>query len=502
MNFFASKKTGRGWLIFFTALVCRLLHLVAVKDFIPFKNLLGDVYFFDQFAWKIATGAAHSETLTATLTPVYLAFLGACYKLFGHQLLVPRLIQIVLGSLSCVLIYKTGKILWNRAAGTLAGFIAAFYGIFIFYDAELRKPCLVNFLLISTLYLLSKVSAKQGITRWILAAIAFSTAASLRMNLAIGLLAILLWSVICLRRTYKRTDLLFYLSIFMLTFFVVLTAWRVWFNHVLPRQEASFEESGLHFYIGNHPDATGTYGRVKGIRAGALGHTQDSRKIVETEFRRPVTNEEINRYWWNKGVRFILENPSRWIALEAKKLFLILNAYEIPNDENFDFTRRNSWFLSFPLLSFGWVAPFGFLGIFCLRKEKNPAAYLLPLILGFYIFSLLLIFVTSAYRLPMQIPLILLAARGILCLRETWVSKKAGLFGFYCGVLFFFFVTVNRVTFLPKYRYDNFMTVRIERTQKQLTQQQARKLSSQKPRGAILTSSSPASSSPRSSQVS
>ena len=75
------------WIIFFTALSLRLLHLWAFHKTPLCLTLVGDSKEFDYYAWRIATDPAHCD-LDIVLSPVYLVFLaGACEH--REALLVP-----------------------------------------------------------------------------------------------------------------------------------------------------------------------------------------------------------------------------------------------------------------------------------------------------------------------------------------------------------------------------------------------------------------------------
>lgn len=75
-------------------------------------------------------------------TPLYPYFLGALYTLAGRDLLVVRLIQLVLGSTSCVLLALAGRHFFGRTVGIVAGTLLAVYPTAVFYDGSIQKPVL------------------------------------------------------------------------------------------------------------------------------------------------------------------------------------------------------------------------------------------------------------------------------------------------------------------------------------------------------------------------
>jgi 4-amino-4-deoxy-L-arabinose transferase-like glycosyltransferase len=426
--------------------------------------LIGDASYYHDYAWKVATGTISQEVLQYHLSPVYLAFLSFFYSLFGHHALIPRFVQMLLGSLSCVLLYQTGKTIWDEKTGLLAGFLAAFYGIFIFYDSQILKPSLVNFLVAVTFYALTLTLKKTKILLWVLAAFAFTTAIFLRRHLAVFVPAVFVWIFMAFYPK-KKSDCFFYMAVFCLVSLLTAGLWNLWLRKHIPNQQLLMTQSGIHFYIAHNPDANGTYNLISFIRPSALGHAVDAQRFVEAEKKRKVSAEEVNQYWFQKGIDYILKNPGDWLVLELKKLFLIFNAYEIPNDENYDYTRKQSWFLSLPFFSFGLIAPLGLAGLWLGLRKSEAVFSLLALFVAAYVLSLLSNFVTGAYRLPVQLPLILSAAYALVQIPAIWESMKWKEYKGMGIVLLVLFLFCNYQTYLSKCQYESYMNDRIQSVQ-------------------------------------
>ncbi len=69
--------------------------------------------------------------------PFYPWALGGLYRLVGHDLLWPRWVQCFLGALSCLLVYAIGRRVFDSTTGAVAALVMAIYGPFIYYDGEL-----------------------------------------------------------------------------------------------------------------------------------------------------------------------------------------------------------------------------------------------------------------------------------------------------------------------------------------------------------------------------
>ncbi|MBU0756209.1 MAG: tetratricopeptide repeat protein, partial [Planctomycetes bacterium] len=109
---------------------------------------------------------------------------------------------------------------------------------------------------------------------------------------------------------------------------------------------------------------------------------------------------------------------------------------------DYQFSRRFSGFLRWPLLGFGAVAPLGFLGfLLCLRK---PRRYFVPLLLvGIPFITLVAVFVLARYRLPAVPFLCLFAVHGLMELIRAIRSQKHGRAVLMLSLLITLFVVVH-----------------------------------------------------------
>ena len=138
--------------IFLVAAVLRLVYVFQVR-YTPFFQTLGlDAQYFDRWARALASGRGTDGAYF--MSPLYPYFLAAVYRLFGRDLLVVRLLQMILGSLSCVLVYIVGREAFDRRVAIAAGLVSACYGALIFYDGSMVLAPLLVFLNLLALLLL------------------------------------------------------------------------------------------------------------------------------------------------------------------------------------------------------------------------------------------------------------------------------------------------------------------------------------------------------------
>jgi 4-amino-4-deoxy-L-arabinose transferase-like glycosyltransferase len=122
------KDRDKIWIagIFVLALALRIIYLLQIKANPHFFSPTMDPLYHDAWAQNIAGGNWIGSKVFFR-APFYAYFLALVYKIFGHSYIVPRVIQHLLGSVSCVLIYSLAKKLFNRTVAIVSGIIAATY---------------------------------------------------------------------------------------------------------------------------------------------------------------------------------------------------------------------------------------------------------------------------------------------------------------------------------------------------------------------------------------
>ena len=100
-------------LILVVAFVMRAVYLWQVRQAPEFALLVGDAVTYDAWASRIANGDWLGKGVFYQ-APLYPYFLGILYTVFGRDLWAVRLVQIVLGAGSCVLLARAGRSFFNR----------------------------------------------------------------------------------------------------------------------------------------------------------------------------------------------------------------------------------------------------------------------------------------------------------------------------------------------------------------------------------------------------
>ncbi len=404
--------------IFLAGLLLRISFLIQLQDSPFFSHPLLDSTFFDLRAQEILDGRLFSDDYL--FNPLYPYFLAGIYRLFGHSLYTPRLIQAILGALSCVLVVLIGRQTFGRIVGMIAGAFLAVYIPVIYFDGILMTESLIIFLTLGSIY--SLLAAESGNRFWMfgIAGILWGLVVMGRPNYLLFALIMPVWFL--RSRTGIRSALLHY-SLFWLGILIVISPTTIYFKMTHGEWILVAPHGGINFYIGNHADATGTYMSIPGISDEPSRQVKDSMILAMAETGKTLSSGEVSRYWIDKSRSFIRERPIDFIRLVLKKIALYWNREEIPSEYSLSFDQRFHSVLRWPLLDFGWIGPLGLLGI-ALAWKSGHRVMLLHLIIVAMMVSVVTFFVHARYRLPV-VPFVALFAAFALQWICQQVSRKS-----------------------------------------------------------------------------
>ena len=352
-----------------------------------------------------------------------------------------RIIQFIIGSLTCVLVYLlTARAAPDsKAAPLAAGMAAALYGTLAFFDGDLLMAPLVLFFTCGALLLLSLLGNPGGedpeVPRkgWRAALIAL--AAGVLLGLAgLGKPNILLFAPFAL--------------VWIVTGFALRFKWRRWpeailfavgcvaavapityRNHVVSDDFVLVSSNaGVNLYIGNNAEAEGIFMLPPGSGLDNTRLYLSSREVAERETGRTgLRPSEVSAWWTSRATDYLRSEPGDALSLWWHKFRLFWNHYEIPNHHNKQFvTTYYAAFLDVLIVGFKLVAPLAVLGI-VLMFLTGPASSVNRLFAGFifvYMLSLIPFFITARYRLPVVPFLVVFASYGVFTMARVLQKKK------------------------------------------------------------------------------
>jgi len=456
--------------IFVCALVVRLLYVLETKNSVlTHDHFFLDPHVHDLLALRIATQSFWGDEAFFR-APLYPYFLGLLYSIFGHDYFIPRVVQAVIGSLSCILVFLIGKRIFAPVVALSAALAAGFYWVLIYYDGEFLIPVLSAFLNLLLLLLLVRsarlacagnVTESHGMSRDLAdlrtcrsaelrisgpggkslfaAGLILGLSAIARPNILIFLPCVVLWLVVVFKdKGVKRIAFLSSLFVVGASMMILPVTMR---NYVVGNDLVLISsQGGVNFFIGNNSKSDGKtpcqpayvplfedYLFKKKYKDHVWVEDniwRTSKIVAENALGRDLRPSEISSFWYGQAMKFITRRPWSFLRLFLKKIYFLWNAYEIPSNDSIYAFMGNSRILKFlSYLHFGIVGPLSLLGMGLCLKEWRKYLLLHLYLLG-YGFSIVLFFANMRYRVPLLPVLLLFAAYAALWLVRNIVEKR------------------------------------------------------------------------------
>jgi tetratricopeptide (TPR) repeat protein len=412
------KLASRTWLpqaatVFFAAMLLRLVHFWSMSATPIYQVLIGDCWQYDQWAQRISSGQWLGTEIFYQ-TPLYPYFLGVIYAVFGHSVWIVRLVQALLGSMSCVFIARAGTRFFNERVGWIAGLLLACYPPAIFFDGILQKASLDLFLMCGLVWMLSRLQDQWRDSEAIATGILMGCLILNRENawvlvpIVLGWMAWVRWSAVKLNRSWLApASLLLGMSLVLLP-----VGYR---NYIVGGEFLlTTSQMGPNFYIGNHRGASGWYDSMRPDRGDPRYESTDARILAEQAEGRSLTPREISQYWMRRSMNDIVAAPSEWFRLLLWKSFLTWNQTETVDGEGIRVHASYSPVLAVIswVLNFGVLTALGVLGVW-MTRDNFKRVWVLYAMIAAFAFAVTLFFVFARYRYPL-VPLVLLfAAAGL-----------------------------------------------------------------------------------------
>jgi len=435
-------------LVFGLALATRFIYVHQLSDSPLLTVHMGDAKVFDEWAKQIAEGdwLGHETFYQA---PLYPYFLATCFTAFGYDYDIVRIVQIIIGSLSCVLLVVIGRQFASLKVGLVAGIILALYPTAIFFDALVQKSVLSLFLMCVYLVLMGKNLHRLRLGVLVLAGSALGLACLTRENLLVVLVVTVVWLCVYYRVLPWRRRLLasccFVFGMVIVLAPVGIRNWYVGRSILLTTSNV-----GPNFYIGNGAGATGVYKPLRPYRGSAEYERQDAREIAEAKTDKSLTDTEVNRYWLKRTWQDIASSPGQWVGLLVRKWRMFWSPTEIADTESLEAYADSSGLLDtlHDGLRFDVLLLFAAAGVWTTRRDWRQHALLYGNVLAMAV-SITLFFVFSRFRHTALPIMAIFSAMGIVslgaCVRAR--NYRTCLAAISIGLFTFF---VARINVIPK----------------------------------------------------
>jgi 4-amino-4-deoxy-L-arabinose transferase-like glycosyltransferase len=246
--------------------------------------------------------------------PVYPFVVGCVFRVFGiySQLSAVVLLAInsIFSALTCVFIYLTAKRCFGERAAIASAWVWTLYPLAIYWSATwIWETALSTFLLTALFWLTLTMGERQGTKPWIVFGLLWGLAALSNPSLISFLPASGLWAL----RQYVRSARPWLAGVVVasLFFFACLAPWQIRNYRTFGHFFFVRGDFGMILRMGNGPEARG---------AGLIGLIP-SRNPAEYARYVNMGEHAYAAAQGLKAMRFIRENPGRFLILCLKRVF-------------------------------------------------------------------------------------------------------------------------------------------------------------------------------------
>lgn len=416
------NSTGLGFplLIFLTALLVRIAYLLQSRDNPTFLVPIVDMNRHHLAATAALAGGSTDPIFQAGRPYFYPSFLSIVYYFSDSSVVLAKILQCIVGSMTCLLTFTLGTRVFGRSAGILAGLIACFYGPMIFWEAELVASGWGAFWAVALLSLLIRKTGEHNYKILFLTGLTGAFAIITRPAFLLFFLAASLWLVFALVRFHKAWIPVIQRGAVLLAGFLLVAVPVLFLSYRATGQAKLMPSSGgLNAYIGNNKDVCKTLAIRPGPDFDQLLYWPVSEGYT--------TTPERSQFFYGKVREFMTAEPLLFLRGLARKAGQYLNGTETPRTVDIYVFRQWSsllrtlvWRMGTFGFPWGVVFPLAILGlIFRWRQIPTPIILLVTL----YPVLHILIFMAGRYRIPVIPAMAILAAAGCFSIVETFRQK-------------------------------------------------------------------------------
>jgi tetratricopeptide (TPR) repeat protein len=444
-----SARSAPALWVFLCAFAVQLLVLVRFSQSIHFLPDSDDMKFYNDWALRIAHGELTDHRAFYGL-PGYAYVLALIYVIAGKlgPFLTVTLVGVVQALMSAGIaatIYQLAVLAFAKAedeTDSLAAArphvigVAAALAWIAFTPAQTFSSILMPTVwLVLAYYTCVRFALKTRVSSWwrpwpflgLFCGVIAMLVATILFAVPLLVLAIVL-SVERGQPTRARRPKIA-LAIVTLVVAIYVGAAPAWLhNYFIAREPVMLSaHSGINFWIGNNPTATGYPRMPPGIRATQEGLLKDSITLAEEAAGKKLTRAEVSKFWSERANAYIRANRPAWLRLMWVKFENFWNAYQY-DDLSIIKLLRDDGILP-PGLRFGVIAALGLAGLIPAVVRFPRACWIAAAVL-LHMAAVLTVFVTERYRLAAVPGLMILAAAGLwqlwtALLRAAWLPASA-----------------------------------------------------------------------------
>lgn len=400
----------------------------------------------------------------------YPYFLAGVYQVFGRDLFLVRVVQVLLGIGTIYLTFLLGRMLFSFAVGTGAAALVAISGPLIFYEGELLgttwEAAWFLFSLILFVRLDQQIAGRKeeadqeqlspgtqpDATFWQFCGLGVvcGVGVVIRPTILLFYLSGMTWLLVRQYlhnyrnwRAAAATGASFLLGIGLILGPVAIRNHRVTGHWVLMPLSG-----GLNFYIGNNPQASETIATRPG---------EGWRQLTVLSRQAGIFHEPYgSQYFYDQGREYVRNHPTAFLRGLVKKTTLLFSGREIPRNLDIYHFRDFSSILriliwrtgnfAFPM---GVILPLTLLGM-ALSLSRWKRLALLYIFVAAYSLAIVLFFVTARYRMPLLPAFIIFCAAGFQDIIRLFQARRWKTFTAAVAALAALLIFCNRPIAIPE----------------------------------------------------
>jgi tetratricopeptide (TPR) repeat protein len=406
-------------IIFFLALAVRFIYLYESSANPSFRVPIVDSKVYDDAARTLATkGILGANFFWQPF--FYQFFLAVIYFFSGGSIVFAKVVQILLGSLTCVLTYRLAEKIFGRGAAVLAGLITALYAPLFFYESELLATVWETFWVVVIILLFVETAERDKFWQWFFLGLCGVLGIITRPTLLPFFLAGCIWLRFRVRRELSllpRFGFLFAGVVLVAVPVGAATMKTIGQFSILPAS------GGINLYIGNNPNRCQTLA----IRPGG-----EWKELVELPSHHGMgeTALDEDKFFKQQVLEYMKKQPLDFAKGLGQKTLEFISSREIPRNVSIyvfgrwsRLLRLLTWKVGGFGFPFGVIFPLAVLGVI-FNWRRIPVPVILFIVL--YPLSVILFFTASRYRAPAVPVFAVLAAAGLVSAAEK-IRQRQGL---------------------------------------------------------------------------
>ncbi len=411
-------------LILIVALGLRLLYINSILDNPP----TSDAKDYNELALSLASGKGYvypDSGPTSRRAPLPSAFFALVYMIFGYNITIARIAQVLVSTLTCFIIYILGKQIFTEKVGLTSATIAAIYPSFITFSGDLFSETLLIFLLVMSMYLFLKKDRILSMNSF-LSGLCFGLAALTRPSVILLPLFIFFIVAFFKKETSKETSKK--ILIVTVAMFIVIMPWTirnycVHKKFVLVNTELGYILLSSYLY----PD-----------RGFGFQNAEVANRVTQGIDSEVERNKVLTRYI----IGNIMKNPYKFIRLIPLKFLWFWEPFG-----GKDYGLRFSYDIIYGGVMLFFL--FGLVGSRAMWKDLLPIYALI----GYFILVSLVFYASRRFRMQVEPFIIILASYGVFWTVERWNKNRLIQMVLIIGLaanLSFLFLADNLKTFSKK----------------------------------------------------